>query len=288
MSDTLDRTKVTFAQAEGRETLPSQLQVREMSNGLRAALWKVVYKSWMESVGRSRNYSPAPYYFVGNWRQMLEDLWVFRVERFIDEFDNLLDFWVNIFKPVFIEGEYIDVFDFLQFTIRHRECPPQFVSNLSDALNVGRAAYRIIDTTIMPISSEQDAATIQSAFKAAGNMGWDGAKSHLVTAGELLSRGDWAGSVRESIHSVESALKVIEPTETTLSSVLRRLEKDGEINPNLKRAMSALYEYSSDEKGIRHAKVLSDANVDEADAMYMFGVCSAFITFLSYRFSSRH
>jgi hypothetical protein len=47
--------------------------------------------------------------------------------------------------------------------------------------------------------------------------------------------------------------------------------------------MNALYDCSSDEKNIRHAKVLEGTNVDEADALYMFGARAAFITYVIMR-----
>ena len=125
---------------------------------------------------------------------------------------------------------------------------------------------------------------VNMAFKAVNEMGLDGAKAHLMSAGQSLTLGEWANSARESIHSIESALKVIEPTQGTLSSALLRLEKSGKINPNLKRAMNALYDYTSDEDGIRHAKVLSDANVGEAEAIYLFGVCASFLSFIRLKY----
>jgi hypothetical protein len=39
----IDRTNVTFEQAEGLEPLPSQLKPKELTKGLRAGLWYVLH-----------------------------------------------------------------------------------------------------------------------------------------------------------------------------------------------------------------------------------------------------
>jgi hypothetical protein len=50
-SDALqDRKRLTFEQAEGVEPLPAQLQLKELSPALRAALWAVVLRSVDEAV----------------------------------------------------------------------------------------------------------------------------------------------------------------------------------------------------------------------------------------------
>ncbi len=44
----------------------------------------------------------------------------------------------------------------------------------------------------------------------------------------------------------------------------------------LKPAFHKLYGYSSDEEGVRHALVFGDeAQVDEADALFMLGACAS-------------
>ncbi|MDI3562541.1 hypothetical protein [Bradyrhizobium sp. Arg816] len=49
----------------------------------------------------------------------------------------------------------------------------------------------------------------------------------------------------------------------------------------MKNGFNSLYNYTSDEKGIRHA-LLDDsaAKVDETDALFMFGACAAFVSYL--------
>jgi hypothetical protein len=75
--------------------------------------------------------------------------------------------------------------------------------------------------------------------------------------------------------------RTLEPSVSTLGPALDALEKRGHLHGALKRAFSALYGYTSDEKGIRHALVLEDkAQVDETDALFMLGSCASFVSYL--------
>ena len=50
----------------------------------------------------------------------------------------------------------------------------------------------------------------------------------------------------------------------------------------MQKGFSALYGYTSDEGGIRHAMLEGERpRIDETDAIYMLGACAAFVTYLS-------
>lgn len=152
---------------------------------------------------------------------------------------------------------------------------------LGTAFSESRSAYRVADKTIFPAATPEEGQMIAAAFADLSRAEYGGARQHLRTAGALLTAGDWAGSIRESIHAVESTAKFIEPTANTLSDALKKIKSQGHMNPNLSRGLEALYNYSSDEQGIRHAKVFEGAPaVDQTDAVYMFGACAAFVSFL--------
>jgi hypothetical protein len=108
-----------------------------------------------------------------------------------------------------------------------------------------------------------------------------GARVHLLSAGELLTAGNWAESIRESIHAVESVVRALEPDASSLAKALSNQEKSQKIQASLKAGFGSLYGHSSDEKGIRHPLIDEPvAAVDETDALYMFGACGAFVTYL--------
>ena len=96
-----------------------------------------------------------------------------------------------------------------------------------------------------------------------------------------LSGGDWAGCIQQSMHAVEGAAKAIEPTADTLGPALTKLQETIGLPPALRKAFGALYGWTSDAEGIRHALVLEgQANASERDAMFMFGACSSFVGYL--------
>jgi hypothetical protein len=107
-----------------------------------------------------------------------------------------------------------------------------------------------------------------------------GAREHLRNAATELTQGHFADSVRESIHAVESVARCLEPT-GDLSGALARLESSAKIHAAMKKGFSALYGYTSDSQGIRHALLDKNApEVDEHDALFMIGACAAFVSYL--------
>lgn len=277
----LDRTVVSFEQAEGRQPLPRQLQTKEISQEMRSYLWLVVYSRLEKATEHSGMYGGGDPWLNKEWESILRSYWILHEHRFADEFDNDAAWWKNYLGKIFKKGDYIEVLGFLQFVLRGSVHLYKFAEEVDLAFVRARSAYRVVGSTIMPLATEEEGRVVVAAFKELEGKGLEGARSHLRQAGEFLSVGAWADSVRDSIHSVEAAVVALAPSGKTLSDALKSLAGASPINPNLARAMVALYAYSSDEKGIRHAKVLDGTNVDEADGLYMFGSCAAFLTYLT-------
>lgn len=87
--------------------------------------------------------------------------------------------------------------------------------------------------------------------------------------------------MRESIHAVESVAKTIESA-ATLSGALRAMQRAGHpIHPALSKGMNALYGYTSDTSGVRHALIDTDSPaVSDNEALFMFGACASFCQYL--------
>lgn len=273
----LDRTRVSFSQAEGIVEIPSQLQLREISTELRSYLWLVVFnylkndKEYPEFSGDTCLADPS--------KNLVRSYWIRILHRFADEYSNDDEEWIKIVGTIFKRGAYNEVFDFLTFALRGKFYGQQFEREIALAMDRGRAAYFVEASTIFPKVTEEDRRTISGALTDALESGFTGARSHLIAAGVLLSDGDPAGSVRESIHAVESVVTKLSGKGTTLSAAILVLEKARSLNPNLRRAISALYDYTSDEKGVRHAKIFEGVDVTENEALYMISVCAAFVSY---------
>lgn len=58
-------------------------------------------------------------------------------------------------------------------------------------------------------------------------------------------------------------------------------EANKRIHPALKKGFLAIYGYTSDEKGIRHPLLeKDDSDAAEAEALFMIGAASAFVSYL--------
>lgn len=144
-----------------------------------------------------------------------------------------------------------------------------------------KAAYRVVGRQVIcPISSEAESTAIKKAFSDLKTFQFNGARGHLLSAASHLSAGHFADSVRDSIHAVEAVATAIEPSANVLSKALQKLEQKTLIHPAMRKGFDALYAYTSDEGGIRHALLEPSANVDETDAVFMLGSCAAFVSHL--------
>ena len=272
------REEITFEQAEGRDPLPMQLQLKEISQELRALLWAIFHDSIKQDIEYP---TMGGYSFLrGRWKSILQFWHVRREHKFIDDFEDRADLQVQKIKIIFSDGDYLKILGFIEFVIRDNNCPIR-LATVGQALQVGRAAYRLQDKSIIPIASEAESVSVERAFKILNSSEFRGAMEHLLKAGEALTAGSWAESVRESIHSVESVVIVMEPNAGTVARALAKLEAKKRIHPALKAGFASLYGFTNDEKGIRHPLLDAPvADVDETDALYMFGACASFVTYL--------
>jgi hypothetical protein len=277
-----DRRRLTFEQVEGVEPLPTQLQTKQLSQQLRALFWRVVHRN-LEGSAEHEEYRERRY-FSKDWETIFYDNHTLREHRMADEFVNDADTLIMRVKQTFERGSYVEVFGFLQYVLRHRDCPYGFPEAVDSMLVRGGAAYRVLDsTTIVPIGSDAEKATLERAFADLASKEFRGARSHLQAAGSDLTEGNYASSIRESVHAVESVARTL-ATSGSLGDALSRLEQATTIHPALKRGFSNIYGYTSDEQGIRHPLLDGDqAKVDEADALFMIGACAAFVSYLIHK-----
>lgn len=270
MSDIeLDRKLVTFAQAEGAAPLPQQQRLKEVSMETRSELWAIVY----------RGLSFHSRQLVGSWNDVLLSWHVTKEFKPIDEYDNHVQIVTAKLKDLLFKGTYIDVFDFLQFALRHRKSPYQLDAAVARVLTQTRAAYRLVGDTFFPVQSEQEAATVERAFSSLSRH--RGALQHLKNASAAATSGSWAECVRESVHAVEAISKALASNANTLKPALDELERYHRIHGALKQGFLRIYDFTSDEEGIRHSLLEKDeSDVDEQDALFMLGACASFVSYL--------
>ena len=153
--------------------------------------------------------------------------------------------------------------------MRHPACPGEFTKEIEEIFHY-QLAYRVDITsipTIIPAATRQEGDALLGALGDLEGAGLGGAAKHLREAGQRIIGQDWPGSVRESIHAVESVAKRIAPGNAgTLGKVLTVLEGMGGLHGALKAGFSSLYGYTSDEPGIRHALLDDESRVTQDEA----------------------
>ena len=277
----------TFSQRHGLREVPGPPQLERISPQARNNLWGALWKQ-MRGTASQRGFDS---YLGGPWLTVLADVHQQWLGRPRDEFNSGLEYWQHECRTALLEGPYNGCFDFLETLMRHPACPPDFTNEIEEIFRY-QLAYRIDRTsiaTIVPAATEQEGDALIGAIQNLARGGLAGAATHLRQAGERIRDQNWAGSVRESIHAVESVAKRVAPGDAgTLGKALAALERQQGLHGALKKGFGALYGYTSDEQGIRHALLEDESRVTQDEAIYMIGACAAFCSYLWRKFGSQN
>ena len=271
-----DPRTLTFSQAQGYESLPQPLALGEISLEARIKIWDRIHLGTI-SYDDSISYS---------WNDILKKLHGDYFKRPIDEYNSHYqsEFLEEIKALILKETTpFNEVFDLVQMIMRYRSIG-NFNRAMHDIFRQCRLAYTIDHkhpVTILPAATEQEGRALLSAMNELRSAGLDGAAEHLRKAGEAINRGDWADSIRESIHAVESVARKIAPgTPQALGKALNSLEKQGMIPSLLKSALDKLNGYAN-QPGIRHAVQDNEkAEAGQDEAVFMLGACASFASYL--------
>ena len=277
--DALDLERLTFSQAQGYEPLPQPLALGEISLEARIKIWDRIHlgtKSYDDSVSSS-------------WDDILKKIHGDYFKRPIDEYNPIRksEILEEIKSLILNESTpFNEVFDMIQMIMRYRWVTiGNFNRAMHNIFRQCRLAYTIDHkhpVTILPAATEQEGQSLRSAMDQLRSAGLGGAAEHLRKAGEEINRGEWADSIRESIHAVESVARQLDPKASRdLGPALRSLERQGWLHPALKQGFLNIYGYTSDEQGIRHPLLDSEqARVGQDEAVFMLGACASFASYL--------
>lgn len=269
---------VPFSQRTGLEPIPPQLKLGEVSTELRGLIFYYVSLE----IDRE-SYTPfSSAVFKEQWKRVAMDLHVLFFKQSVDTFKHSAYDTEQRIKTFIDRADIGQLFNFVEFFVQHRICSSELKRELAEAFVTARAAYRVFDNKyIAAIGVGEQAAAFEWAIADAAAKNATAARKQLIAAGVALRNSDWAGCVRESIHAVEAMAVRLAPGTDTLGAALKVLEQRGHLHGGFKAAFSSLYGYTSDEEGVRHALVFGDeAQVDEADALFMLGACASFVSYL--------
>lgn len=270
-----------FSQRNGLVPIPQLLKLGEISDEFRNELYNLIHQFLEGNI----NYNNEIIYMrTSTKRQTLRSVHRNVFKRTIDEIDDRGFNVISFYKKHLLDDEYNVVFDVIEHIMRvHNRLDFDFVSEFKRMFNKHALAYTIIDEkcpTIVPAASPEEGEAIRQAFEAAEGDKYAAVREHLRNSAEQINANLPADAIRESIHAVESVLRIV-TGESDFNKALQKLETSHRIHPALKDAFKKLYAYTSDEQGIRHALVdqpASPAGMDEA--VFMLGTCAAFVGYV--------
>lgn len=181
-------------------------------------------------------------------------------------------------------AEWFTVYDFIEkyLFLLPEEKRPTIVQTFNRILQEEVSGYRIVDNLVVPITNENELATIEMAKTTE----YDSVNNHISKALSLFAdrtNPDYENSIKESISAVEAMCCIITGMTgagATLGKAIKRLKDKGvHIHSALENAFTSLYGYTSDEGGIRHG-CIDFANAPSEDAKFMLVSCSAFVNYL--------
>ena len=260
--------------------------MEELPEEARTAIWNTSYLHIDQSTRTNELdiLNPGPW-VAGDWEKILWDKHRLFDNQPLDDWDPEPRRIYRELREYITKRPFFKVFDLILFMARHRRCPRSFVHDMKDVFVLQRLAYAVDvgpPPTILPAATPEEGDAVIDTLRTLRQAGLEGSAAHLRKAAACVNRGDWAGSVRESIHAVESVARQLDPgAATTLGPALSALEKRGVLHPALKEAFSKLYGYTSDEQGVRHALLdRANAQVGQDEAVFMLGACASFASYL--------
>ena len=253
------------------------LQVKKLGSAVRARLWNAVFRTF------------------GNWDlgyylpyDFAEFVWTDFLAKPINQFQGD----TMSIQDLIIHDRWSRVFDFLEFILENwgtvsakdenvvsNSKKLQFIKKCNVALAKENVGYKIVGGLVTPTVSELDVQTISSAVH--GRFGLAG--GHIKKALALFANRenpDYANSMKESVMAVES-ISLELTNQKNIKAALDTLVRNGKLHPAFAGGIGKLFNFASDESGVRHASNREPINTDQNTARFMLVTCSAFVNYMA-------
>jgi len=267
-----------FSQRIGKKPVKVDVQLESMDDDLRYSLWNAFKIFFLDQVGNS-------HISFSNYHKFFPTLWADFLKKPIDNMHNDFDKTYNNLRDMFFVWDWYEVYDFIEY-VYNAQSPADiesFKGYCNKVLEREVSGYRFVGNEITKITSKEEIKEIEDALNKSSKQGIPGVHAHITNALSKLSdkkNPDYRNSIKESISAVEATSICISGVKkATLGQALNVIEKDIGLHPALKKGFSAIYGYTSDGDGIRHA-LMEESTIDFEDAKYMLVSCSAFINYL--------
>ncbi|MCY4359027.1 MAG: hypothetical protein OXD01_16100 [Gammaproteobacteria bacterium] len=282
---------LSFSQRHGYEPLPVPMRLEHLSEDLRREL-RDATQELVEGFSRNPIYED-------DFESTSAKFWKSALGEFLcqaqSEITSSCSEISKICDAILSSDSFNKVMDFLEVILRHLAldyASEEFASRLKMLFKKHQAAYWLNTTRepyqFFPSTTEEQANAVENNIETIFQNGHDAATAHLRQAVEHMNALQYADSILDSIHAVESVARKIDPkSNLTLGTALDSLKKAGLLQHSaLIKGFKSLYGYTSDEGGIRHSLVdHSSAKVGQEEAIFMFGACASFASYLSEKHS---
>ena len=279
---------LSFSQRYGYEPLPEPMRLEYLSEDIRREIWNAIRGLLLEK--RVLDSMTGHYYFRERDKNFLVSTLGTITRTAEDEIPTRYDHVAQQVKSIVITESFNTVLDLVQMLLNSALAAPKFPSRITALFEKHAAAYRLDKTQrsyqFSPQGSREQGEATQQAIKTLHDNDMSGAATHLRQAAEHINAQQYADSISDSIHAVESVARMIAPKAKTLGEALKHLVAEGLLtNKTLKNAFGNLYGYTNDEQGIRHALLDQDIpNVGVDEAVFMYGACASFAAYLTSKF----
>ena len=240
-----------------------------MDDRLRNAIWNFIWENYLDT----RHSSIADAALGGIWANVFGEPYDVLLSRFGD-FDTRNA--KRLVRSRFFATSWHRVYSILEHILSTRASKAER-DNANAMLSREGAAYRLLGSVIVSITNEEELTEVESVLQHAGP--FDVASQHIRQAVEHLSdrsNPDARNVVKESISAVESAVKVA--SGDPKSDIEKGLKILG-LHSQLEQAWKNMYNWTSDEGGVRHGKE-EISQVGLPEARYMVVASSAFVNYL--------
>ena len=276
---------LSFSDRYGYTSPREVMQIESIDIKLQNRLWNCIYLDFFlkinNNASRGRNSRRAEI-----CRHIWADFYNHRIDEVPRYHSGNIDTigTINYIKLKFNASQWYDKYNLIEYlsNFHSMNLVIDFDSACNGALKRELAGYRIIDSKVVQITSEEEVAEIEEALTDSSE--WKPVNTHLSTALKYFSdrkNPNYRNSIKESISAVESLCAIITKNKkATLGDALKIIESKYKIHGALKSAFASLYGYTSDSGGIRHKLLEDDIEVSMEDAKFMLVSCSAFINYL--------
>lgn len=273
-----------FSERYGYKPVRDIIQKESIDDALKNGLWSVFHSYIWNRIEHGHNQSS--FTRNSNIYSLVESYWLNLFKNPTDTIPQWTSDFLKIIRDYFFNCAWHEIYSLIEETIEHYPYQrvsnkDSFITNINNMLERENSAYRIINDEIIPITSEQEIQSIETALENTNQ--YLGVQQHLNQALKLMSdrqKPDYRNSIKESVSALEGMCqKILKKDKVTLGDAIGQIEKQYPIHPALKASIKSLYGYTSDADGIRHA-MLDESNLSYIDAKFMLVACTNFINYL--------